>query len=96
MKLLGQEDGYIFTIRNVGQVPMRGGLLAFLADTPASHAVGGFKEGVAVESMHCFATFETIQKCFEEDLFQLKNQKDHEDQLLNIENCTKPVFKGLF
>lgn len=51
MKLLGREDGYIFTIRNVGQVPMRGGLLAFLADTPASHAAGGFKEGVAGESM---------------------------------------------
>ena len=50
MKLLGRDDGYIFTKRNVDQVPMRGGLLAFLADTPASHAAGGFKEGVAGES----------------------------------------------
>lgn len=46
MKLLGRDDGYIFTIRNLGKVVFRGAVLAFLADTPASHAAGGFKEGV--------------------------------------------------
>ena len=99
MKLLGGDDGYTFSIRNVGQVALRGAVLAFLADTPASHAAGGFKEGVGGarrKCRHCMATFETIQKYFEEDLFQLRDQDDHKEQLHDIENAPSQYLKDYF
>lgn len=100
MKLLGGDDGYTFSIRNVGQVALRGAVLAFLADTPASHAAGGFKEGVGGgakrKCRHCMSTFETMQKYFEEDLFQLRDQDDHEEQLHDIENAPSQYLKDYF
>ena len=98
-KLLGRDDGYIFTIRNLGKVVFRGAVLAFLADTPASHAAGGFKEGVGGvrwKCRHCMANFETIQKYFEEDMFHLRDHDDHEEQLHDIENAPSQYLKSYF
>ena len=99
MQLLGRDDGYTFTITNIGQVALRGAVLAFLADTPASQLAGGFKEsvgGAKRKCRHCMATFETMQKYFEEDLFQLRDHDDHEEQLQDIENAPNKYLKTYF
>lgn len=96
MKRLGRDDGCIFTIRNVGKVAFRGAVLAFLADTPASYKPGGLKEGkgdARRKCRHCMATFDTIQKYFEEDFFKLSDQDDHEEQLHEIENAPSRYLK---
>lgn len=45
LQKLGMDRGYRFTIAG-GIVYLRGAVLAVIADTPASQAVGSFKEGV--------------------------------------------------
>ncbi|XP_068735393.1 uncharacterized protein [Montipora capricornis] len=68
LQLLGRDDGYTFTTSQ-GQVKLRGAVLAFLADTPASHTSAGFKEGVGSarrKCRHCIATFDSMQEYFEE------------------------------
>ena len=42
------------------------------------------------------ATFETMQKYFEEDLFQLRDHDDHEEQLQDIENAPNKYLKTYF
>ena len=99
MQLLGRDDGYTFTITNIGQIALRGAVLAFLADTPASQSAGGFKEGVGGakrKCRHCMATFETMQEFFEEDLFQLRDHDDHEEQLWDIENAQNKYLRQYF
>lgn len=58
--------------------------MAFLADTPASHLAGAFKEsvgGARKKCRHCMASFETMNECFTEEEFTLRNGLDHEEQL---------------
>ena len=49
---------------NGTEIRFRGALLAFLADTPAAHEIGGFKIGVGFalrKCRVCLATHGTIQ-----------------------------------
>lgn len=75
--MLRSDDGYSFFIPNIaGSVTLRGGVLAFLADTPASQCAGGYKEGVGgarCKCRHCMANSTTMQICFEEEMFELRN-----------------------
>ena len=42
--MLESDWGYTFSLP-IGLINLRGGILAFLADTPASNKAGRFKEG---------------------------------------------------
>lgn len=70
--------------------------MAFLADTPASHLAGAFKEsvgGARKKCRHCMASFETMNACFTEEKFTLRNGLDHEEQLKLIENAPTKFLK---
>lgn len=63
---------------------LRGAVMALLADTPASHLAGAFKEsvdGTGKKCRHCMASFETMNEYFTEEEFTLRNELDHEEQL---------------
>lgn len=82
--MLGSDRGYTFTLP-VGHINLRGGIFAFLADTPASNKAGGFKEGVSGarrKCCHCMANFENMQCQFMEEDFQLRSMDNHIKQLL--------------
>lgn len=98
MKLLGSDRGYSFSLPS-GLINLRGGILAFLADTPASQKAGGFKEGVGGarrKCRHCMATFETMQCHFSEEDFEPRNADDHEQQLLKLENSHSKYMKEFY
>ena len=98
VQLLGRDDGYTFTT-SLGQVKLRGAVLAFLADTPASHASAGFKEGVGGarrKCRHCMATFDSMQEYFEEELFELRDKDTHEEHLCSIENAPSQYLRQYF
>lgn len=98
VQLLGRDDGYTFTT-SLGQVKLRGAVLAFLADTPASHASTGFKEGVGGarrKCRHCMATFDSMQEYFEEELFELRDKDTHEEHLCSIENAPSQYLRQYF
>lgn len=64
LKQLGSETGYPFNIGG-GTVHLRGAILAVIADTPASQAVGYFKEsvgGARRKCRHCVASWEKMQE----------------------------------
>ena len=64
------------------------GLLAFLADNLAAHAVGGFKESMSFAyriCRSCTATTEEAQKYFEESHFELRTADIHEQQCQLLE-----------
>jgi len=80
MKMLSSPDGYTFILENERCITLQGALAAYIADTPASHEAAGFKEGVGgsfKKCRHCHATFETMQTCFCEDEFNLRNLIEH-------------------
>lgn len=63
------------------------GLLAFLADTLAAHALGGFKESMSFAHRichSCMATTEQIQCNFREADFELQTAQGHQSQLLEL------------
>lgn len=83
MKILGSDQGYTFSLPN-GLITLRGSILAFLADTPASNKTGGFKEGVdgartgaKRKGRHCMAILEDMQSFFEVEHFQLRDIDSH-------------------
>ena len=62
-------------------------LLAFLADTLAAHALGGFKESMSFAHRicrSCMATSEQIQFNFLESDFQLRTPEEHEVQVQSL------------
>ena len=62
-------------------------LLAFLADTLAAHALGGFKESMSFAHRicrSCMATSEQIQLKFLESDFQLRTPEEHEVQVQSL------------
>lgn len=62
LKKLGQEDGIDFNVHG-GIVRLRGALLAVVADTPAAHLLGRFKEsvgGAKRKCCHCMTNFEEM------------------------------------
>lgn len=63
------------------------GILAFLADTLAAHALGGFKESMSFSyriCRSCMATTEQIQSSFCESDFVLRSSAIHQNQLLGL------------
>ncbi|KAK2555549.1 hypothetical protein P5673_022892 [Acropora cervicornis] len=98
MKILGCDRGFTFTLPS-GCINLRGGILAFLADTPASQKAGGFKEGVGGakrKCRHCMATFEDMQTCFEEDQFELRNLDDHHYYLAKLEGASSENLRAFY
>ena len=62
-------------------------LLAFLADTLAAHALGGFKGSMSFARRicrSCMATTEQIQSDFTESKFELRNASDHRIQVSSL------------
>ena len=98
LKSLGSNRGYPFRVFD-GHVQLRGAVLALLADTPASHLAGAFKEsvgGARKKCRHCMASFETMNECFTEEEFTLRNELDHEEQLKFIENAPTKFLKEYY
>ena len=65
-----------------------GGLIAFLADSLAAHAVGGFKESMSFAlriCRTCMTTPEESQTCFSEKICELHNPEQHFNQCLMLE-----------
>lgn len=98
LKKLGSEGGHIFHLIN-GNVRLRGAILAFLADTPASTKAGGFKEGVGLafrKCRHCMADFDSMQINFQEEDFYLRNLEEHEEYLNDIEFAASKNLRNMF
>lgn len=97
MKLLGSNRGYPFRVLD-GHLQLRGAVLALLADTPASHQVGAFKEivgGARKKCRHCIASYKTMNECFTEE-FALRNENNHGEQLKLIENVPTKFLKEYY
>lgn len=77
------------------------GMLAFLADTLAAHALGGFKESMSFSHRicrSCMATTEKIQSNFLESDFELRTAETHQKQVLELtgsEYANKSVEFGI-
>ena len=98
LKTLGSNRGYKFRVWD-GHMQLRGAVLALLADTPASHLAGAFKEsvgGARRKCRHCMATFETMNEWFTEEEFLLRNKDDHEEQLNLMENTPSKFLKEYY
>ena len=98
LKILGSDRGYPFQIFG-GELFLRGALLAVLADTAASNLGGGFKEsvgGARRKCRHCMATYESMQECFTEEEFTLRNAEDHEEHLKWLENAPTKFLKEYY
>ena len=71
------------------------GTLAFLADTLAAHALGGFKESMSFAyhiCRSCLATTEQIQSNFLESDFELQNAEEHQRQLSMLDDATSVQY----
>lgn len=98
LKKLGDEAGYPFHLYH-GTVNLRGGLLAVVADTPASQDAGGFKSGVGGafrKCRHCMATYDTMQEHFLEENFTLRCAEDHENWLTKIVNAPTTFLQKFY
>ena len=96
--MFGSDRGYTFSLP-IGLVKLRGGIFAFLADTPVSNKARGFKEGVGGarrKFCHCMANFEEMQCLFVEENFQLRSKDCRLQQLLRIENEASEYLKGCY
>lgn len=98
LKRLGSETGQSFNIWG-GTINLRGAILAVIADTPASQAVGSFKESVGGsrrKCRHCFTNWEQMQEHFTEEEFVLRSSDHHEEQVSIIENAGSDYLKKYF
>ena len=75
------------------------GLLAFLADTLAAHALGGFKGSMSFAHRicrSCMATTDQIQSNYLESNFELRTVEKHQSQLNDIvSSSSKSVEYGI-
>lgn len=95
---LGSDVGYPFFVGG-GTLHLHGALLAVLADTPASQAMGGFKEGVGGarrKCRHCMANFEQMQVQYVEEEFVLRCREHHEKQLQKIEDASSKYLTAFY
>ena len=98
LKVLSSDSGYPFEIAS-GKVYMHGSVLAVLADTPASQALGGYKEsvgGARRKCRHCMTDWESMQQYFTEEEFLLRDSDWHEQQLHDIEKAGSPFLEKYF
>lgn len=78
-------------------VLVTGALLAFVADTPASHLAGGFKEGVGFafqKCRHCNADQISMQENFTADAFTLRSRTAHNAQCTRIETTPNDELRS--
>lgn len=98
LKELGSDSGYPFDIGG-GTVYLRGAVLAGIADTPASQAIGCFKEGVGGakrKCRHCMTNWEEMQEHFLEEEFVLRDSTLHDQQVFHIENAGSEYLRSFF
>lgn len=98
LKILAGDYEYPFQVAG-GHLYLHGFVLAFLADTPASQSLGGYKEGVGGahrKCRHCMTDWETMQEHFTEEEFLLRDNDLHEQQLSDIENAGSPLLEKCF
>ena len=78
---------------------MRGAILAVIADTPASQALGCYKEGVGGarrKCTHCMTSWEKMQNYFLEEDFLLRDSNRHEQQVSSIEDAGSKYLGNFF
>lgn len=95
LRALGSEQGHPFSIID-GTLHLRGSLLAV---TPASQAMGGYKEGVGgarCKCRHCMANFDKMQNNFQEEDFEIRTTDQHEKQIQLIENAPSKYLKEYY
>lgn len=76
---LAQPGGYTFNLDGF-HLPLRGTVIAVAADTPASHYIAGYKEGVGGalrKCRHCNADYDRMQNYFEEEDFMSRTLQQH-------------------
>lgn len=86
-------DGITVTLNDSAEHTFYGGLLAFLADNLAAHAVAGFKESMSFSlriCRTCMVTLQSSQEVLTEENCQLRSPEAHfhQCQLLNGELCS--------
>ena len=94
LEILSSDSGYPLEIAG-GE----SGVLAVLADTPASQALGGYKErvgGACRKCCHCMTNWKSMQQYFTEEEFLLWDSDWHEQQLHDIENAGSPFLEKYF
>lgn len=93
LKELGSETGYPFNIAG-GTVYLRGAILAVIADTPASQAIGCFKEsvgGAKRKCRHCMTTCEKMQEHFTIENAGSKYLREYFSKEYGINNRAKII-----
>ena len=98
LKVLSSDSGYPFEIAG-GKVYSQGSVLAVLLDTPASQALGGYKEsvgGARRKCHHCMTVWQSMQQYFTEEEFLLRDSDWHEQQLCDIQNAGSPFLEIYF
>lgn len=75
---------------------IEGALLLVLADTPAAHWLGGFKEGVGFARKACRccdANESTMKSCFTASSFQLRTLTEHLKRCSDLSSLSKDARK---
>lgn len=90
------SEGISFST-DAGNVVIRGALLAVVADTPASHQLGGFKEGVGgaySKCRQCECSEDNMQVHFIDNNFIERNSESHINYCEEIENAATSYMKN--
>ena len=91
-------DGISITSRG-SNVTLYGGLVAFLADTLAAHALGGFKGSMSFSlrvCRTCMVTHDQIQQCFSESSCILRTPASHFEQCSLLEGHLSNHFSTAY
>ena len=77
--MLIQDDGYTLQLREE-EIVVRGAVVAFCGDTPASCFIGGFKEGVGFSLRKCRRCMATV----EDMAFKVRSSKTISTNPFNV------------
>ena len=95
--MLKLSEGVKFVTIDGDEILLRGALLAAVADTPASHLLGGFKEGVGgayAKCRHCECSQEEMQEHFVDSHFQPRTAETHLEHCNEIDNAATAYMKN--
>lgn len=84
-------DGLQCVLHNGEKRHFQLGMVVFLADNLAAHAIGGFKESMSFAfriCRSCMATTEEAQRYFEESYFELRTAEKHKEQCQLLEGAS--------
>lgn len=90
------NDGVLFNYDAGNDILVKGGLLAVVGDTLASHLMGGFKGGVGTASApcrECCCTHESMQEHFDETEFIPRNLEKHKQYCEEINKAETQFLK---